>query len=83
MYIVLLLVRKVSSSSSRNLTSSNYVIFIISLICLYISSYNITLMYTIIHFNHGNIALIIHVFHNVQSKCGSGILIHLSYIQAR
>ena len=83
MYIVLLLLRKVSSSSSRNLTSCNYVIFINSLICLYISSYNITLMYTIIYFNHGNIAFIIHVFHNVQSKCGSDILIHLSYIHAR
>ena len=80
MYIVLLLLRKVSSSSSRNLTSSNYVIFINSLICLYISSYNITLMHTIIYFNHGIIAFIIHVFHNVQSKCGSDILIHLSYM---
>ena len=28
-------------------------------------------MYTIFYFKHGNIALIIHVFHNVQSKCGS------------
>ena len=40
MFIVLLLLRKVSISSSRNLTSSNYAIFIISLICLYRSSYN-------------------------------------------
>ena len=58
-------------------------IFINSLICLYRSSYNITLMYNINHFNHENIVLIIHVFHNVQSRCGSDILIHLSYIHAR
>ena len=80
MYIVLLLLREVSSSSSRNLTSSNYGIVINSLICLYRNSYNIILMYTMFYFNSGNIAFIIHVLHNVQSKCGSDILIHLSYI---